>query len=446
MNEVQLQNHYSILEYKLLSGKDRISKFTFKRDKNDIFNTIIRKYNNGTYHFTPYKVININNNRKVYIASIRDRIVLNILKDHINNKYNIHYKNRLYEIKRLIEILDDKIPYTIIKLDISDYFNSINKALLFTKLKESGLLGNREFKLVTKSLGAYKKGVGQGLPISNPLAEIYIERLEWELKRISQNVVFYSRYVDDIIILLNGSSTYIELENLKDNVEKLIKKNNLNINEKKSMIQNLSGTTFNYLGYSITRDIYDKNRQTQVDLTISITQNKYNKECKKIIKTFEDFKANGRFELFKERLSILTHKNYILKAISKVDDDGILRHTNKKICFGLLENYRYISDLSILERLDKFITKNLYEYIDDKKIRSSLFKYSYKYNFVKKHINNYANFTVDDYIDRMFELGIGFRYESDEQFEHFSDYYKTYDLMDLQRIYFKELLLIYKGC
>jgi hypothetical protein len=54
-----------------------------------------------------------------------------------------------------------------------------------------------------------EKGVAMGSPISGTIAEIFLQHLEnIHIKHLdTKNIVFYSRYVDDILIMYNSTCT-----------------------------------------------------------------------------------------------------------------------------------------------------------------------------------------------------------------------------------------------
>ena len=59
-----------------------------------------------------------------------------------------------------------------------------------------------------------EKGVSMGSPISNSVAEIFLQDLEnTHLKQIldAQNITFYARYVDDILLIYNTKHTTLEI-------------------------------------------------------------------------------------------------------------------------------------------------------------------------------------------------------------------------------------------
>ena len=58
------------------------------------------------------------------------------------------------------------------------------------------------------------KGVSMGSPISNTVAEIFLQDLEdTHLKQIldAQNITFYARYVEDILLIYNTKHTTPEI-------------------------------------------------------------------------------------------------------------------------------------------------------------------------------------------------------------------------------------------
>ena len=101
------------------------------------------------------------------------------------------------------------------------------------------------------------------------------------------------------------------------------------------------------------------------------------------------------------------------------------------------------SNKSYFKTLDKLIAKNLYKFIPNKKQRRLLFKYSYYNSFKNNNYNNYINFSSDDFIKKMYLFKSLFPYSDYNEFHHS---FNNYDLLDLQRYYFSQILNIYKNC
>ena len=81
-------------------------------------------------------------------------------------------------------------------------------SLLSRKSKESILrVFNAYEKMKDKNIVPYGKGVPRGIGISSPLSEVYMQDLDKTIKE-RQEVVFYTRYVDDIFIILSDLGKY----------------------------------------------------------------------------------------------------------------------------------------------------------------------------------------------------------------------------------------------
>jgi len=117
-----------------------------------------------------------------------------------------------------------------------------------------------------------EKGVSMGSPISNTIAEIFLQNLEQSyLKQLldANNIIFYTRYVDDILIIYN--ITHIMPEIFNDQINKI----HTNLHFTPTDEQN---NTINFLDLLLIRqptaidsDIFRK--LTTTDTTINFTSN-----------------------------------------------------------------------------------------------------------------------------------------------------------------------------
>jgi hypothetical protein len=109
-----------------------------------------------------------------------------------------------------------------------------------------------------------------GSPFSNTIAELFLNNLEPSyLKQLLDNIIFYTRYVDDILIVYN--STQITPEIINDQINKI----HPNLNFTPTQEQN---NTINFLDLLLIRqpttidnDIFRK--PTTTDTTINFISN-----------------------------------------------------------------------------------------------------------------------------------------------------------------------------
>lgn len=421
----QFENYF-FANYSLFGiGKDRITNKKYKLILEDEYNIIKKKILLNTYKFTSFRELIIPmNSRKVYIPTIRDKIVLDILHDNIKNVYSINYSNRDNAIAFIRELLSSKMDFFIIRLDIKECFKSLSYSRIINKLNEDSLISVDELYLVKEFLKNNDFTLSPGIGLSNVLAEIYLIELDKQLKEISSSVRFYNRYVDDIILVLNGECSQKKQQEMLSDIENIFKKMKIELNnssEKFSMInwckKSNNNLYFDYLGYRFLR-INNK-------LDIDISPSKKTKIYNKIDFCFRDYKRNNNEELLLERIRFLTNKNVILKEIKYIKDSEI-KKTNKMIYFGILENYKYIS-LKSWEKIDKYIyqrTKQI-KYQLSREGRRALYSISlvsYNSNEIKK-TNRMYKLTNRNYVDKLSKMGVPERYYRNKKRKDLIEYY-----------------------
>lgn len=164
-----------------------------------------------------------------------------------------------------VEGIDDMFGY---KVDISDYFNSIDVQILLPIIKK--ILGGvdaelyqffvemltcdkcySEGKLITE-----KRGVMAGTPTSPFLANIYLEELDryYEMRKTP-----YARYSDDIILFVKSAE---EREQCKEHIAAVFEKYHLKMNTKKEY-QIAPREHWEFLGVSYYNHTIDLSQTTK---------------------------------------------------------------------------------------------------------------------------------------------------------------------------------------
>ena len=268
------------LEYKLdkefLNDKEKKELEIFISSKKYmlICNSIV----NNSYSFSiPKKhVISKGNSNKkiiVYTYSKDEMIILKYIS-YLLYEYDYLFSPNLYSFRKNTSVkeairnlcniknLNNMYGY---KVDISNYFNSINVEILLKDLKENiydkmlydlfyNLLCN-EYVIYNKEKITEKKGAMAGTPISAFLANYYIKEIDeyfW-----NQQVV-YMRYADDIIMFCNNKD---ELDKNVNKLKEFINKYMLVINEAKKNYY-LPKEEFEFLGFSIKNKQIDLSKNT----------------------------------------------------------------------------------------------------------------------------------------------------------------------------------------
>ena len=268
------------LEYK--TSKDFVSK-----KEKDIFTNFIinKKYKTiceqialGTYSFSvPKKHLiskgHSSKKRTVYTFSSDEMIVLKFIS-YLLYEYDYLFSPNLYSfrnnssvknaIRNISNIKNINKMYGY-KVDISNYFNSIDINILINNLKNDikdellfslikAILENNNVEYLGKLINE-QKGVMAGTPISAFLANYYIKEIDeffWNQKLV------YCRYADDIILFCNNKN---ELKKYQEKLISFFEKYNLKINKDKEYFFE-PDEKWEFLGFSFYDNKIDLSENT----------------------------------------------------------------------------------------------------------------------------------------------------------------------------------------
>ena len=365
------------LQQKYTVGTDGINTDKFSEILDDEITIIKRKVKNLTYNISPYKEQLIlksrnSNPRMISVPRNRDRLVLSALQKFLSKKFKNKVSNNNVSLKihALKQAISSKKYDAFIKLDIKNFYPSIDHQLLLTKIKEhiddvpALYLLEKALTQVTISKGRRgekrnnieTKGVAQGLSISNILASIYFSDLD--AKYLQKENIAYSRYVDDIVILCYAN----ELENIKSSICKDIQGLMLEVHDfkdkgDKSTTGTLHKDKLQFLGFEFYAN------------SVSVREQSIDKFRDRIIGVFYHNMNKSDKDLYRE---------LNLKISGCIYD-------NKQ--YGWMQFFRQIDDKTLLYSLDSFI-KNQFK----------RFKRKYEEKKIKKFIKTYfllKNYDVD---------------------------------------------------
>lgn len=342
----------SYIRRKNIIGIDNIDNTSFQKDITKHAFYISESIND--YKFSPYmeKLISKGrqkNPRVISIPTIRDRIILYVLKEILHDQYPecVHAEIVNNRITELFNFITTETKYSVIKIDIKGFYDSINQKILLEILKlriDSDLflsliekaISNptvpKKYSKKTKEKYYQDVGIPQGLAISNILANIYLQEIDLIFE---PKCKYYYRYVDDILILCEPENCDVIYNNLKRSMKKIC----LDINQDKSVIINHSNS-FSFLGYEISKEqisIQSDSIQKHINSIFALLSN-YNR----LYKNKELREKWATDELLINRIESLLNEK-ITGAISE----------NRK--FGWLFYFSSINDSVILHKMDSIM-------------------------------------------------------------------------------------------
>ena len=223
------------------------------------------KDNNFPSDFPYKKIINksgTDKKRIVYSFSNEENIVLKFIAFNLY-QFDYYFNNncyafrRNYGVKNVIRKFKGNEEYAkkyCFKVDISNYFNSIDidillKKLVFVREQDEELF--RLFEKILREDRVYENGnivsdshgAMAGMPCSPFFANVYLSDVD---KYFEEYGVEYFRYSDDVLIFADEKE---DIEKIRDIFSIKVKENKLELNERKVSLYK-PYESFEFLGFS----------------------------------------------------------------------------------------------------------------------------------------------------------------------------------------------------
>lgn len=329
----------------------------------------------------------LNDHPKDSVEYLCQDLVLRKLYKNIKRIYGIEQSNRNLIVKQIVSLLKDESCKWVVRLDIRNFYESIQSSRLVDRFIEDGRLNYQSISLL-KSLFANpslspKEGLPRGLSISSVMSELYMKYFDLEIRRM-EGVFYYARFVDDIIIFC---SSKVSQENVWEKTPGLLNNIGLVLNESKSYKwdNQEKERSLTYLGYTFVTT-------EQHVIEITIADKKVNKIKTRITKSFVRFTKDRNFCKLKNRIKFLTG-NFTIYNPS----------TLLPIRIGIYFNYNMITDKTPLYGLDQYYQKLLHCRTGNLGTKltkqmtvtqqKELSKYSFVFGF-DKHVRHYFTSTM----------------------------------------------------
>lgn len=353
----------------------------------------------------------IQENREAFFA-------IKQLQNNIKRTFKVKQSDRYLILFQLKLLLNESAPKYLIRVDIKNFFESIPQQKLLDKILNNTLLSVLSKKFINQILEEYneqmglsgddvKRGVPRGVGISSYLAELYLKDIDNKIKSMN-DVIYYARYVDDIIIIISPSFPKKEINNYFNYIDIFFNEVDLKIHatgEKYKLIDltkndNTDKTyEFTYLGYTI---YITHTANNKIKTEYGLSEKKKRKIEERIEKSILHFNKQSKYNLRKARkelllcLRFLTTNTRLSGPKSKVKT-GIYYSNNlldesfiKEIkAFDYKLKGKWLRKILIEDNIFK-TTENKYIYIE--KLKESILK---RNNFLK----GFENKTFHDFSD-----------------------------------------------
>ncbi len=229
------------------------------------------------------------------------------------------YRHQICE--SLTTVLSEREPYSVLRLDISSFFESISRDELRSVLTQrmQDLPVTRQ--VCTSLIDYIEKlppphllaGIPRGASISQFLADLYLEDFDQSLQR-DPDIFFYARYVDDIVLLADPNC---RIRDLLTRIETRLP-DGLKLNPRKTQIRSAkplqasnhpavtqSFQPFDYLGYQFQVSDH-KGPRAHRCATLDLSSIKRKKYKTRLALSFRDYARRADLKLLEDRIKVIS--------------------------------------------------------------------------------------------------------------------------------------------
>jgi Reverse transcriptase (RNA-dependent DNA polymerase) len=149
--------------------------------------------------------------KSVYqLSKLEDELVARKLTQNLRRFVSSSAEGRSQIVKNLALLLSEGVPYRVYRLDIRSFYESFQKSEVIRELHQLRHLSPQSKGLIETLLNSHADMGGTGVPRGLSLSAILSNLLMREFDRSIQSheeTFYYSRYVDDIVIVTSARET-----------------------------------------------------------------------------------------------------------------------------------------------------------------------------------------------------------------------------------------------
>lgn len=306
--------------------------------------------------------------------------------------YKVKQSSSFTIVSQLIRILADDFPKYIIRTDIKDFYESIPNEVLFKKVQRDNLLDLSSKQILRQILSEYERlsgskiGIPRGVGVSAYLAELYMRDFDEQVKLIP-NLLYYGRYVDDIMAIFVPQSTADPRDYL-EKIDRIIIGKRLTRNPLKTividLIDNKQKFDIEYLGYSI------KFGAGSVDIELS--RKKIEKYKARVDLIFEAYKNLAKVNEKQAR-------KILVKRLRFLTGNTRLINNKRNILVGIYFSNSLVNNSRDFFGLDKYLEHKIETEISKQQLRDRIKRYKFSHGFSKRRFSSFKTHELSQIIN-----------------------------------------------
>ena len=353
-----------------------------------LLSSIAELINKKDFRLEVHALPDLVNGKQVYSvgSTIESVLAARHLQKILKELYGIRLASRDLIVNQIKSLVFDGFPKYVIKADISAFYESVNHKLLLEQLHGSTKLSVLVKRLITRAIKDYvslsgsEKGLPRGIGISAYLAEIYLAKVDQDLRR-SSDLVYYSRYVDDMFLVYAPRRSE-HAENYLSELKAILDRKGLIVNSKTEEISFLTEQkgSFEYLGYAFKIDGSSKK--------LMLSRKKFEKYRARVKKSFDEYEVKRA--TMREKSSV-----ELISRISFLTSNTRLFNRKSNAFIGVFFGNKFINDTKQLAGLDHFLKHQIGTLVDER-LKRRLSRFSFELGFKNKVFRNFDPKTLSE--------------------------------------------------
>ncbi|WP_422343433.1 antiviral reverse transcriptase Drt3a [Parasphingorhabdus sp.] len=294
---------------------------------------------------------------------------------NLNRLYKVKQSDRNEIICQLRDVLSDSMPKSLIKTDFKSFYESIPTSDLMRKIEKDQLLSMTSKKVIKKILYEYEKltgskyGLPRGVGLSAYLSELYVREFDSFVKS-SPDLIYYSRYVDDIIAIYVPHPDKPSGEKYLSAIDKMAKNLGLQLHPTKTnevKFEKGKQFAFEYLGYKF--GVQDGR------VTLDLSTNKMEKSKQRLKIAFDLYDKHAKINEKKARV-------LLAKRVRFLTGNARLHNAKRNAYIGIYFSNKFLNSSDGLDALDSYLDTKKANYVGQA-VATMLAKHSFKNGFEK---------------------------------------------------------------
>ncbi len=308
---------------------------------------------------------------------------INQVQHNVSRLFDVKQSNRNSIVQQLISLLSDKFPKAVVRTDISSFYESIDHATILKNVNQDNLLSPKSRKIINQILRSYKdlsgsdKGVPRGIGVSAYLSELFMRRID-RLIRAIPGVIYYARFVDDIVVIFIPNPNEQPRDFLYE-VKKTIEGHSTVLtNPAKTFQKNIydaASYNFEFLGYEFT--------VKEGTVKTKLTTRKLEKIETRLDTAFKDY----------INLSVIDEKSarkILVSRIRFLTGNTRLANNKSKILIGIYYSNSYLTEIGQIKHLDNLLKKHTNTRLTSISLKRRLSKYSFIDGFKNHRFSSFS--------------------------------------------------------